>query len=311
MKIVGELVDPQTVITGVAIWSEVERGFPNGYPNLLNWVNALWAPSSLPGRYTIYGEGQVWYDVSYISDPWIGVDQVATTGSPHLTIFGGTITAQNVVNLKLSSIFAGSNNVKQLYKDETLISSASLDLTIQETGHYALLTNSGLISSSEIIYFDVVITGSTTPTVTNVAVSPPSTSVEKGQTKQFTAQVTGTNNPATTVNWTVEGATDSNISTSGFLSVGSSETASTLTVRATSTVDPSKSGTASVIVGSPPPVINYYTVTAHTDPPEAPAVTIYEYIDESWNTTISDGTFEEGQYCLVKTSVYSIYYTRL
>ncbi|GHT72547.1 hypothetical protein AGMMS50262_01530 [Bacteroidia bacterium] len=312
LKIVVEQADPQLVNTGVNAWTTPYRNFPGNYPNYSSWVNAHWAPISVPGApYSIAlaGVGLVQYDVSYISDPWIGVDQAADAESPHLTSFGGTITAQNVVNLKLSSVFASYYD--EIIKLENGIEVASIGLnqavyTISESGSYRLSTRSGSSSPLENLDFEVNIGGSMTPTVTNVTVSPPSTSVEKSQTKQFTAQVTGTNTPATTVNWTVEGATASSISTSGLLSVGSGETATTLVVRATSTVDNTKSGTASVIVGSPPPVINYYTVTAHTDPPEAPAVTIYEYIDGSWNTAISDGTFEEGQYCSVKISDYSI-----
>ena len=90
------------------------------------------------------------------------------------------------------------------------------------------------------------------PTVTSVAVNPATASVAKGGSKSFTATVTGTNSPARTVTWTVEGGTASTIDASGNLSVAANETASTLTVRATSTVDTSKSGTATVTVTASP-----------------------------------------------------------
>ena len=89
------------------------------------------------------------------------------------------------------------------------------------------------------------------PTVTGVTVSPTTATVAKGRTQQFTAAVSGDNNPAQTVTWTVEGGgTGTSISAGGLLSVGANETAATLTVKATSTVDTSKSGTASVTVSS-------------------------------------------------------------
>jgi uncharacterized repeat protein (TIGR02543 family) len=102
----------------------------------------------------------------------------------------------------------------------------------------------------------IIVNPPTTPdTVTSVTVSPATVAVEKGTTQQFDATVAGTNNPAQTVTWTVEGGTGTtDISTSGLLTVNASETATTLTVRATSTVDDTKSGTATVTVTTAPPV---------------------------------------------------------
>ncbi|MCL2147280.1 MAG: C10 family peptidase [Synergistaceae bacterium] len=87
------------------------------------------------------------------------------------------------------------------------------------------------------------------PAVTSVAVSPSSVSVHKGLTQTFYATVNGTNNPPQTVTWTVEGGIPgTSITQGGELSVAASETAASLTVRATSTADASKSGTAAVTV---------------------------------------------------------------
>lgn len=95
----------------------------------------------------------------------------------------------------------------------------------------------------------VKVAGTTTPTVTSVSVSPSPATVQKGGTQQFTATVSGTNNPAQTVRWTVTGGkTGTSISTGGLLTVASDETAGALTVTATSTVDTTKSGTAAVTV---------------------------------------------------------------
>jgi endo-1,4-beta-xylanase len=92
-------------------------------------------------------------------------------------------------------------------------------------------------------------TPDTTPTVTGVTVSPSTVDVAKGETQRFTATVTGTNNPAKTVTWTVTGGgTGTSISTNGTLTVAAGETASTLTVKATSKADTGKSGTATVTV---------------------------------------------------------------
>ncbi|MDR1238600.1 MAG: Ig-like domain-containing protein, partial [Treponema sp.] len=91
------------------------------------------------------------------------------------------------------------------------------------------------------------------PAVSGVTVSPAAATVAKGGTQTFTAVVAGTNSPAQTVTWSVEGAAGSGttIDTDGVLTVALGETSGTsLTVRATSTADTGKSGTAIVTVSN-------------------------------------------------------------
>jgi len=95
-----------------------------------------------------------------------------------------------------------------------------------------------------------------TPTVAEVEVSPANAIAAKGGTLAFTATVIGTNDPAQTVYWEVwevtgEKASGTSIDADGTLTVGSGETADSLIVRATSTVDNSKYGTATVTVTGP------------------------------------------------------------
>ena len=92
--------------------------------------------------------------------------------------------------------------------------------------------------------------GGTTPTITGVTVTPATATVQQGNTRQFSASVTGTGDFSQAVTWTVEGAVSAGttISTTGLLTVGADETATTLTVRATSNGDNTKSGTAAVTV---------------------------------------------------------------
>ena len=83
--------------------------------------------------------------------------------------------------------------------------------------------------------------------VTGVTVSPSSVTVTKGQTAQFTANVTATGFAPQSVTWSVNGALDgTTISPSGLLTVDPAETQTPLTVTATSTYTPTKSGTATV-----------------------------------------------------------------
>ena len=92
--------------------------------------------------------------------------------------------------------------------------------------------------------------GGTTPTITGVTVTPATATVQQGNTRQFSASATGTGDFSQAVTWTVEGAVSASttISAFGLLTVGADETATTLTVRATSNGDNTKSGTAAVTV---------------------------------------------------------------
>jgi formylglycine-generating enzyme required for sulfatase activity len=87
-------------------------------------------------------------------------------------------------------------------------------------------------------------------TVSTVTVSPSTANVAKSGTESFSAEVVGTGDPAQTVNWEVTGknSEDTTIDLDGNLTVAADETATSLTVQATSTVDTSKSGTAAVTV---------------------------------------------------------------
>lgn len=108
--------------------------------------------------------------------------------------------------------------------------------------------------------------GAAPTTVTGVSVSPATANVQKGMTQQFGASVQGTNHPAQTVTWAVSGNAKigTSISGGGLLTVADDETASTLTVTATSTVDGTKSGVATVTVTSLPVTKYSLTVTSGT-----------------------------------------------
>jgi hypothetical protein len=92
--------------------------------------------------------------------------------------------------------------------------------------------------------------------------------VQIGTTKLFSATVTGTNSPAQTVTWSVTGSANSGTSISasgGLLTIAANETATTLTVTATSTVDNTKKGTAIVTVSTVPVVAAVLSVIVSPD----------------------------------------------
>lgn len=88
------------------------------------------------------------------------------------------------------------------------------------------------------------------PSVTSVLVNPDSSSVHKGQTQQFTATTTVVNGANKDVTWSITDAVSTNtkISSLGLLTVGSDETATSITVKATSVADNTKFDTAVVAV---------------------------------------------------------------
>jgi len=104
------------------------------------------------------------------------------------------------------------------------------------------------------------------PMVTSVTINPSTVTVQKGATQQFAADVTGTNDPTQTVIWGISGNGSANtgISATGLLTVGADETATTLIITATSTVDASQGDSATVTLTNPPPVTYALTVNDGT-----------------------------------------------
>lgn len=89
-----------------------------------------------------------------------------------------------------------------------------------------------------------------TPSVTSVTVSPSTASVAKGGSLQLTYSIVSSGFADKDVTWSIAGTSlkSSTISPSGLLQVGSDETATSITVTATSKFDTSKKGTATITV---------------------------------------------------------------
>lgn len=81
--------------------------------------------------------------------------------------------------------------------------------------------------------------------VTSVTVTPATANVTRGQQLQLTAAVVGTGYVPSDIKWSVNSEI-STINDNGLLTVPTSETATTLTVTATSVYDNTKSGTATI-----------------------------------------------------------------
>nr|DAL87769.1 MAG TPA: Head protein [Caudoviricetes sp.] len=88
-----------------------------------------------------------------------------------------------------------------------------------------------------------------TPAITSIAISPNTATVVKGNSIKFTAVIQSTGFADSSVKWEVSGdGVNAVISADGTLTVSTAETATELTVTATSIFDPTKSATAAVTV---------------------------------------------------------------
>ena len=91
-----------------------------------------------------------------------------------------------------------------------------------------------------------------TPGITSVTVSPATATVAKGGSLQLSATVVSTGFASKGVTWSVTGAADSGttVSPSGLLYVNPNETATTITVTATSIYNSAKTGTSTITVST-------------------------------------------------------------
>jgi len=132
----------------------------------------------------------------------------------------------------------------------TIITSGILMVSANETAETLIVTATSQVDTN-LSGFATVTVINPPPTVSTVVITPATANLNSGETFQFSAVVNGANSPSQEVTWSVSGqvSNSTTINASGLLGVGSNETA-TLTVRATSVTDPSKSGTATVNVMS-------------------------------------------------------------
>jgi hypothetical protein len=126
--------------------------------------------------------------------------------------------------------------------------------------------------------------GNSDPTVTSVEINPTTANVARGTTKLFIATVIGTNTPPNTVTWsiTTENLNAGTTIVDGLLSIATEEANDSLTVKATSTFDESKSITAVV------------TVTAAGTPPPDPNAPVYKSVAINAAKTIITLTFDKA-----------------
>ncbi|MDR0908376.1 MAG: FIVAR domain-containing protein [Spirochaetaceae bacterium] len=148
---------------------------------------------------------------------------------------------------KLSALANGGSEPAEA---DFLAIAASYDFSTNTSLWVKVLSENGKVTH----YYKIAVTVSNA-TVSSVTVIPATADVQIGKTRQFTATVNGTADPPQTVTWTVTGQSKNgtSIDNTGLLTVAANETAeASLTVKATSTFDTTKSGTATVTVKTEP-----------------------------------------------------------
>ena len=191
-----------------------------------------------------------------------GGDGVYAGFNHSLTIRGGTVTIEADTKL----IYVTDNN-----RTVTIAPQDGAEITVKagdsegSTNNIDIPTDGNIINSvSGAKYFHSVTSGGTSPAITNVTVTPGTAEVEVGETKQFTATVTGTGYYNKSVVWTVSGneSTGTFISSNGVLNIATDETATTLTVKATAVGNSYKSATAKVTVTQPATITGVTVIPA-------------------------------------------------
>ena len=133
--------------------------------------------------------------------------------------------------------------------DSTISTNGLLNVGVNETATSLTITATSAIDNTK---FDTTVVYIKDYYIVNsVEVAPENTTVNTTKTQQFTAKALndlGYQIAGEQFTWSVSGGTDSTISADGLLSVGTDETATTLTVTATSVTDPTKSDSVQVTV---------------------------------------------------------------
>jgi len=166
---------------------------------------------------------------------------------------------------QFTATVTGATNTAVVWTVNDVVNGTGTTGTISNSGFYTApaVVPSGTVAVKATSLADTQKSATALVTVTgqpsiSVTVNPASTNVQTLATRQFSASVTGTSNTAVT--WQVNNVTGGDaitgtISTSGLYTAPASVPVGTVTVRAVSQADSTRSGTASVTVTLPPVVV--------------------------------------------------------
>jgi hypothetical protein len=177
-------------------------------------------PVQVEGENTLYGQ----VDIPYVIVVGDSVEADITNLDD-----GGTISYQWMQSDDMSEFTNITDATGKTFQVSNDLSGKYLQVVVSREGKTGTVTS------------NIVKVRATAPEVTGVTINEDDVEVYKGGNFSFTATVTGTNlEPEDQgVTWNVEGGTSFNTYiNSGYLSVGKDETATELTITATSDIDP-------------------------------------------------------------------------
>ncbi|RED63039.1 S-layer homology domain-containing protein [Cohnella lupini] len=195
--------------------------------------------------------------VASLDVEWSSVDSVTVTPSTatvqkgSMQAFSATVNGKNDPEQSVTWSVYGTGNA-----GTTISSSGVLTIAADEAAEVLTVKAASTVDPAKFGMATVTVkTDENNDTgVTSVTVTPSTATVHKGGMESFSATVNGANNPEQSVIWSVYGTGNAGttISGSGVLMIAADETAEVLTVKAASTVDPAKFGTANVTVTEEP-----------------------------------------------------------
>ncbi|MDH6672290.1 uncharacterized protein YjdB [Paenibacillus sp. LBL] len=239
-----------------------------------------WSSSDPSGNVTVDGNGLVSVasnttPVTYTVTATSTVDS-SKSGSATITVSGAPVINSVTVSPANATVVQGGTEQLTATVDvsggaaQTVTwssSDSSGNVTVDANGLVSVASNTvpGQYTVTATSTVDSTKSGSATITVTaasvvnSVTVSPANATVVQGGTEQLTATVDVSGGAAQTVTWTSSDSSGNvTVDTNGKVSVASNTTPGQYTVTATSTVDSTKSGSATITVVSD---IDVYTVT--------------------------------------------------
>ncbi|OPH58158.1 hypothetical protein BC351_24790 [Paenibacillus ferrarius] len=190
------------------------------------------------------------------------VNSVTVSPSTASVVQGGskqlTASVDAVGGAATTVMWTSSDSSNKLAVD----SAGNVDVAADATlGNYTITATSTVNNSKK---GTATITVTAAPAINSVTVSPTTASVVQGGSKQLTASVDAVGGAATTVAWTSSDSSDKvAVDSAGNVTVATDAEPADYTITATSTVNNSKKGTATITVTAAP-AINSVTVSPTT-----------------------------------------------
>jgi len=135
-------------------------------------------------------------------------------------------------NKIIANTLVTSKDVTTIELSKQMTTNGTYKFTVKANGNSTMSSDSDFVTSNNNKYI-------APSKVTSITINPNSTTVEKGQTKEFKSVVNGINSPSQKVIWNIElnNNSNTNITQNGILSIDFKETAKIINVIATSQQD--------------------------------------------------------------------------